>query len=52
MAGLSVIGAGLAVIGAGLGIGLIGGKGVEAIGRQPGSSWRHLQKYDHHGGSY
>ena len=35
MGGLSVIGAGLAVIGAGIGIGQIGGKGVEAIGRQP-----------------
>ena len=29
------IGAGLAVIGAGIGIGLIGGKAVEAIARQP-----------------
>ena len=29
------IGAGLAAIGAGIGIGLIGGKGMEAIARQP-----------------
>jgi F-type H+-transporting ATPase subunit c len=33
--GISVIGAGLAAIGAGLGIGLIGGKAMEAIARQP-----------------
>lgn len=33
--GVSVIGAGLAAIGAGLGIGLIGGKAMEAIARQP-----------------
>lgn len=32
---ISVIGAGLAVIGAGLGIGLIGGKAMEGIARQP-----------------
>ena len=32
---MSVVGAGLAAIGAGLGIGLIGGKGMEAIARQP-----------------
>ena len=31
----SVIGAGLAVIGAGIGIGLIGGRAMEAIARQP-----------------
>ncbi len=31
----SIIGAGLAVIGAGLGIGMIGGKAMEAIARQP-----------------
>lgn len=29
------IGAGLAVVGAGIGIGLIGGKAVEGIARQP-----------------
>jgi F-type H+-transporting ATPase subunit c len=29
------IGCGLAIIGAGIGIGLIGGKGVEAVARQP-----------------
>jgi len=29
------IGAGLAAIGAGIGIGFIGGKGMEAIARQP-----------------
>lgn len=32
---ISVIGAGIAVIGAGLGIGLIGGKAMEGIARQP-----------------
>ncbi|CVK16525.1 F-type H+-transporting ATPase subunit c [Apibacter mensalis] len=32
---MSVIGAGLAAIGAGIGIGLIGGKAMEAIARQP-----------------
>ena len=31
----AAIGAGLAVIGAGIGIGLIGGKAMEAIARQP-----------------
>ena len=31
----SVVGAGLAVIGAGIGIGMIGGKAIEAIARQP-----------------
>ncbi|WP_299675269.1 ATP synthase F0 subunit C [uncultured Dokdonia sp.] len=31
----TVIGAGLAVIGAGIGIGMIGGKAMEAIARQP-----------------
>ena len=31
----SVVGAGLAVIGAGIGIGMIGGKAMEAIARQP-----------------
>jgi F-type H+-transporting ATPase subunit c len=35
MVGLAAIGAGLAVVGAGLGIGLIGGKAMEAIARQP-----------------
>ena len=35
---LAAIGAGLAVIGAGIGIGQIGGKGVEAIARQPEAS--------------
>lgn len=32
---ISVIGAGLAAIGAGIGIGLIGGKAMEGIARQP-----------------
>ncbi len=32
------IGAGLAVIGAGIGIGMIGGKAVEGIARQPEAS--------------
>ncbi|MCF8223672.1 MAG: ATP synthase F0 subunit C [Bacteroidales bacterium] len=32
---LAAIGAGLAVIGAGLGIGMIGGRAMEAIARQP-----------------
>jgi F-type H+-transporting ATPase subunit c len=32
------IGAGLAVIGAGIGIGMIGGKAVESIARQPEAS--------------
>ncbi|MGA9239995.1 ATP synthase F0 subunit C [Robiginitalea sp.] len=31
----SVIGAGLAVIGAGIGIGMIGGRAMDAIARQP-----------------
>ncbi|MEN9611067.1 MAG: synthase subunit [Bacteroidota bacterium] len=31
----SAIGAGLAAIGAGIGVGFIGGKGLEAIARQP-----------------
>jgi F-type H+-transporting ATPase subunit c len=31
----AAIGAGLAAIGAGIGIGMIGGKGMEAIARQP-----------------
>ncbi|MFT4566690.1 MAG: F-type H+-transporting ATPase subunit c [Saprospiraceae bacterium] len=35
---LAAIGAGLAVIGAGIGIGMIGGKSVEAIARQPEAS--------------
>lgn len=34
----AAIGAGLAVIGAGLGIGMIGGKAMEAIARQPEAS--------------
>jgi len=32
---LVALGAGLAVIGAGLGIGMVGGKAMEAIARQP-----------------
>lgn len=32
---ISVVGAGLAVIGAGIGIGMIGGKAMEGIARQP-----------------
>jgi F-type H+-transporting ATPase subunit c len=32
---IQAIGAGLAVIGAGIGIGMIGGKAVEGIARQP-----------------
>lgn len=32
---ISVVGAGLAAIGAGIGIGLIGGKAMEGIARQP-----------------
>ncbi|MCF8345589.1 MAG: ATP synthase F0 subunit C [Bacteroidales bacterium] len=32
---LAAIGAGFAVIGAGLGIGLVGGRAMEAIARQP-----------------
>jgi len=31
----AAIGAGLAVIGAGIGIGMVGGKAMEAIARQP-----------------
>jgi F-type H+-transporting ATPase subunit c len=34
----AAIGAGLAVIGAGIGIGLTGGKAMEAIARQPEAS--------------
>jgi F-type H+-transporting ATPase subunit c len=33
--GIGAIGGGLAAIGAGIGVGQIGGKGVEAIARQP-----------------
>lgn len=32
---LSMVGAGLIVIGAGIGLGMIGGKAMEAIARQP-----------------
>jgi F-type H+-transporting ATPase subunit c len=32
---LAALGAGLAVIGAGIGIGMIGGKAMESIARQP-----------------
>jgi F-type H+-transporting ATPase subunit c len=32
---LAAVGAGLAVIGVGIGIGMVGGKAVEAIARQP-----------------
>ncbi len=35
---LAAIGAGLAVIGAGIGIGVIGGKAMDAIARQPEAS--------------
>ena len=35
---VAALGAGLAVIGAGIGIGLIGGKAMEAIARQPEAS--------------
>lgn len=35
MEGLLAVGAGLAVIGAGLGIGMVGGRAMEAIARQP-----------------
>ena len=35
---LAAVGAGLAVIGAGIGIGMVGGKGMEAIARQPEAS--------------
>jgi len=34
----AAIGAGLAVIGAGIGIGMVGGKAMEAIARQPEAS--------------
>lgn len=33
--GISVVGAGLAVVGAGIGIGMIGGKAMDGIARQP-----------------
>jgi len=33
--GLAALGAGLAVVGAGLGIGMIGGRAMEGIARQP-----------------
>jgi F-type H+-transporting ATPase subunit c len=33
--GIAAIGAGLSAIGAGIGIGLIGGKALEAMARQP-----------------
>jgi len=35
MTGIAAIGCGLAAIGAGVGIGMIGGKAVEGIARQP-----------------
>ncbi|MBP6538949.1 MAG: ATP synthase F0 subunit C [Saprospiraceae bacterium] len=35
---MAAIGAGLAVIGAGIGIGMVGGKAMEAIARQPEAS--------------
>jgi len=35
---LAAVGAGLAVIGAGIGLGMIGGKAMEAIARQPEAS--------------
>ena len=35
---VGAIGAGLAVIGAGIGIGMVGGKAVEGIARQPEAS--------------
>lgn len=35
---LAAVGAGLAVIGAGIGIGMIGGKAMDAIARQPEAS--------------
>jgi F-type H+-transporting ATPase subunit c len=38
MSTFGAIGAGLAVIGAGIGIGMIGGKAVEGIARQPEAS--------------
>ena len=33
--GIAAIGAGLSAVGAGIGIGLIGGKALEAMARQP-----------------
>ena len=38
MVGIAAIGCGLAAVGAGLGIGMIGGKVVEGIARQPEAS--------------
>ena len=38
MSGIAAIGCGLAAVGAGLGFGLIGGKAVEGIARQPEAS--------------
>ncbi len=38
MTGFAASGCGLAAVGAGLGIGLIGGKAVEGIARQPEAS--------------
>jgi F-type H+-transporting ATPase subunit c len=38
MTGIAAIGCGLAALGAGVGIGLIGGKAVEGIARQPEAS--------------
>ena len=38
MVGIEAIGCGLAAVGAGLGIGMIGGKAVEGIARQPEAS--------------
>jgi len=38
MVGIAAIGCGLAAVGAGLGIGMIGGKAVEGIARQPEAS--------------
>lgn len=35
---IAALGAGLAAVGAGIGIGQIGGKGMEAIARQPEAS--------------
>jgi F-type H+-transporting ATPase subunit c len=35
---IAAIGAGIAAVGAGIGIGQIGGKGMEAIARQPEAS--------------
>ena len=36
--GIAAIGAGLSAVGAGIGIGLIGGKALEAMARQPEQS--------------